>query len=333
MNSKLKNILLIVVISLVISSLTVFITLKFIAKPNEVKNGEINIADQAALFDSADVEYDNSNGLNSNRVQGAIDELYQHATDYSGVITRLTALENNQVSINDVYPVGSIYISVNNTNPGTIFGGTWVSFGTGKTLVGVDSNDTDFDTVEESGGNKSATLQTVNLPAHSHTYTPDGTVSQPTFTGTEGNTGNTGGGQSHSHSVSNTSSSRTTSQHDGHSHSINNHNVSLSSSDGSSTHVGFTATNRQQWVIYTASTQSGGAHSHTVTDYYANTTSGGTTLTVNQMPNHGHTYTPSGTVSQPTFTGTQGTTDDTGSGTAFSTQNPYITVYMWKRTG
>lgn len=27
--------------------------------------------------------------------------------------------------LDNVYPVGSIYMSVNNTNPGTLFGGTW----------------------------------------------------------------------------------------------------------------------------------------------------------------------------------------------------------------
>lgn len=53
------------------------------------------------------------------------------------------------------YPVGSIYISVVSTNPNTLLGfGTWSAFATGKTLVGIDSGDTDFDTVEETGGAK-----------------------------------------------------------------------------------------------------------------------------------------------------------------------------------
>ena len=70
-----------------------------------------------------------------------------------------------------IYPVGSIYINAGvATNPGTLLGfGTWTAFGTGRTIVGVDSSDTDFDTVRETGGAKTHTLTIAELPAHSHT--------------------------------------------------------------------------------------------------------------------------------------------------------------------
>ena len=54
------------------------------------------------------------------------------------------------------YPVGSIYINASvSTNPATLLGfGTWSAFGAGRTLVGIDSGDTDFDTIGETGGAK-----------------------------------------------------------------------------------------------------------------------------------------------------------------------------------
>lgn len=57
----------------------------------------------------------------------------------------------------DLHPVGSLYISVNSANPSTYLGfGTWVAFGSGRTIVGVDAGQTEFDTVEETGGAKSS---------------------------------------------------------------------------------------------------------------------------------------------------------------------------------
>ena len=53
-----------------------------------------------------------------------------------------------------IYPVGSIYMSVNSTNPSTLFGGTWVAWGTGRVPVGVDTSQTEFNTVEKTGGSK-----------------------------------------------------------------------------------------------------------------------------------------------------------------------------------
>ena len=72
-----------------------------------------------------------------------------------------------------IYPVGSIYINAGvATNPGTLLGfGTWTAFGTGRTIVGVDSSDTDFDTVRETGGAKTHQLTISELPAHTHNVT------------------------------------------------------------------------------------------------------------------------------------------------------------------
>ena len=67
-----------------------------------------------------------------------------------------------------IYPVGSIYMSVNNVNPGTLFGGTWAAWGTGRTPVGVDTSQTEFNTVEKTGGEKTHTLTVNEMPAHNH---------------------------------------------------------------------------------------------------------------------------------------------------------------------
>lgn len=38
--------------------------------------------------------------------------------------------------LNKIYPVGAVYITYNNVNPGTFLGGTWERFGQGRTLIG-----------------------------------------------------------------------------------------------------------------------------------------------------------------------------------------------------
>lgn len=109
---------------------------------------------------------------------------------------------------NALYPVGSIYMSVNNTNPSTFFGGTWVSWGAGKVPVGVDTNDTDFATVEKTGGEKTHTLTVSEMPSHKHTVEAigSGTTQQEltafnvgTTSAIDGYAGTdfTGGGQAH----------------------------------------------------------------------------------------------------------------------------------------
>lgn len=96
---------------------------------------------------------------------------------------------------NALYPVGSIYMSVNNVNPSTLFGGTWEAWGAGKVPVGVDTNDTNFATVEKTGGEKQHTLTIAEMPEHNHTIpcTPtanDG--SEPTYQAAQVNAEATG---------------------------------------------------------------------------------------------------------------------------------------------
>ena len=71
-------------------------------------------------------------------------------------------------------PVGYVYISVDPTSPATLFGaGTWQRIAQGRMLVGQDPSQTEFDTVEETGGEKTHTLTTGELPAHTHAIDHD----------------------------------------------------------------------------------------------------------------------------------------------------------------
>lgn len=67
---------------------------------------------------------------------------------------QLKDINNEKIYPHPYYPVGSIYLSVNNTNPSQWFGGKWEQIAKGRTLVGVDTSDTDFNTVKKTGGSK-----------------------------------------------------------------------------------------------------------------------------------------------------------------------------------
>lgn len=77
-------------------------------------------------------------------------------------------VSNFKSLVDKIYPVGSIYMSVNNVNPGDLFCGTWVAWGSGRVPVCVNSSDSSFNTVEKTGGAKTITLTVEQLPSHSH---------------------------------------------------------------------------------------------------------------------------------------------------------------------
>ena len=69
-------------------------------------------------------------------------------------------------------------MSINDTNPEKLFGGTWAAWGTGRVPVGVDTSDSDFSTVEKSGGEKTHKLSTDELASHKHSTTVNITEKQ-----------------------------------------------------------------------------------------------------------------------------------------------------------
>jgi hypothetical protein len=84
------------------------------------------------------------------------------ATNAEQAFNELAVRLNNLLNIE--WPIGSIRIGTDNVNPGTYLGGTWVIFGAGRVLVGIDSSDADFDTVEETIGEKEHILTYQEIP-------------------------------------------------------------------------------------------------------------------------------------------------------------------------
>lgn len=108
-----------------------------------------------------------------------------------------------------IYPVGSLFFSSSDTNPGTYLGGTWEAYAKGRTLIGVgigtDGTTTMRFTEGDSGGEYKHTLTVAEMPAHNHSYNrelstgSDSGVASARFVGTRSsmNTGSTGGGEAH----------------------------------------------------------------------------------------------------------------------------------------
>jgi hypothetical protein len=119
----------------------------------------------------------------------------------------------NFLTLDDVYPVGSIYFTASAVSPSTSIGGTWIRYAEGKCLFGVDDNDTDF-ALETTGGVKEVVLTEAQMPSHTHTLvdnyrqlTQNGAIyhndlNHKVFTATTpgsavDTTSATGGGQAH----------------------------------------------------------------------------------------------------------------------------------------
>lgn len=218
-----------------------------------------------------------------------------------------TVLKIDSATGGEAFPVGSVFIAVVSTDPATLLGyGTWSAFGAGRVLIGLDSGDTDFDTAEETGGAKTVassaqTFAGSALGTHQHAAisagTPSGTVAAP-------------------------------SNHASHTHDytqVPNHvhveNAPSSASGGAVLFALDTNASGSTAAGISTANPTGGVPTGTTTNPSATLTHNAPEFTGSPLETHQHASIGAGT---PAGTNTPGA--------ATSVVQPYIVVYMWKRT-
>lgn len=235
-----------------------------------------------------------------------------HAYNIENELTELkTNMEIFRKEINEIketrldktYPIGSIYETTTYSSVIEVqetLGGTWEVYAAGKTLIGVDGNNSKFDAVNKTGGVDTTVLSIDNLPSHTHSI--------PSLSGTAASAG------SHTHSIPVLSGK--TSEAGSHVHNGWTLANQANGTPVTANKNGFSAS-AYSWI--TAGTKanggsfvdSAGSHSHTVTTTASTTGSNGA-----------HTHNVS------TVANTSGSI---GSGTSFTNLQPYITVYRYQR--
>ncbi len=258
------------------------------------------------------ISYSDNSNLGADNVQAAIDGT---CTKFSSQLTNLKN-EVKTETINEMYPVGSIYITTSISTASelekTLGVGTWESYASGKTLVGVGTG-TDSNSVSktfkinETGGEYTHNLTTSEIPSHSHSI--------PSLSGTASSTGS-------GYSLSHTCSSKTTIESGAHSHDFTTggYAMVIQSNTNYANYQyskGFVSSEVTAWWSNSnkniAKISQAGAHSHTYTDCYLNKLSGV----------EAHTHTVATTASS---------TGAIGGSEAHNNIQPYLAVYMYKRT-
>jgi len=198
-----------------------------------------------------------------------------------------------QDTASKLYPVGSVYISFNATDPSTLFGGTWQRLKDTFLLVNGDSY-----APNTTGGSATKTIAVSNMPSHNHIVNNAGNHTHTATTSSSGN---------HTH---------TTNSSGNHNHwTMNDIHTASFDRQSAGANVGYTDIyygddGRYNGNWKNAITSTEGAHTHSTTNNGAHTH----TLTTSSAGNHTHTVT------------------NTGGGVPLNIMPPYTTVYAWRRT-
>ena len=236
------------------------------------------------------------------------------------------------------HPVGSYWWTQDDTDPNEAYGGTWVRVKDKFVFAAGDSY-----SAGNTGGNASVTLSTSQLPSHTHSFTPDGTVSAHThglnnhthaFTPAGTVSSHAHGLAGHTHSMAHTHTRGTMDitgridiGHGGHVEGA----FYIEAENGGSFDGG---NHRFKNTVFRASRTWSGSTSQpspaNTGGNSGNTTASAPAFTGKAGTTSGNSGATESTV--PAFTGKAGTTGETGAGSAVNIMPPYEVANCWRRT-
>ena len=119
----------------------------------------------------------------------------------------LKAAQSKGIDGSAIYPIGSVITFYDSDDHSGHIGLTWERFATGRMVVGYDSTDASFDTIGETGGEKTHTLTIDEMPKHAHagiktvsgetSGTQEQGIIQGRYYGNDAWTADRGGNQAH----------------------------------------------------------------------------------------------------------------------------------------
>lgn len=146
-----------------------------VTKPTNVKTDVIsdladkpNAAGMSAkdLKEAFDLDATNIKDYLHNILTENIDDNFDAVeTEISNINSTITNIQNSMLTFSRIYPIGSIYVSVNSTNPGTLFGGTWQRIEDTFLLASGSTYE-----AGTTGGEAEVTLTEAQMPSHTHRY-------------------------------------------------------------------------------------------------------------------------------------------------------------------
>ena len=117
-------------------------------------------------------------------VKSAANELYEVSVfnaNLDKIDAQLKSVDDSLNGVRDeVYPVGSVYLTLNNVDPGTLFGGTWTQIKDRFLLAAGDTY-----SARQEGGEATHTLSVNEMPTHKHTLKIQGNTAEQWATSTK----------------------------------------------------------------------------------------------------------------------------------------------------